>query len=69
MKNIGGMKLYEVEDLVRLLKISRVTVQAYLRAGRIRGVKIGKRWHVTDSNLRDFLSGDTKASDSAGRAR
>ncbi len=69
MKNIGGTKLYEVEDLVKMLKISRVTVQAYLRAGRIRGVKIGKRWHVTDSNLRDFLSGNTKGRDSADRAR
>ncbi len=69
MKNIGGMKLYEVEDLVRMLKLSRVTVQAYLRADRIRGVKIGKRWHVTDSNLRDFLTGNTKGKDSAGRSR
>lgn len=67
MKNIGGMKLYEVEDLVKLLKVSRVTVQAYLRAGKIRGVKIGKRWHVTDSNLRDFLSGNTGARGPADR--
>ncbi|HBX43823.1 MAG: hypothetical protein JSV28_06755 [Deltaproteobacteria bacterium] len=42
-----------------MLKLSRITVQAYLRAGRMKGVKIGKRWHVTDKNLRDFLSGDT----------
>lgn len=57
MKTIDGMKLYEVEDLVKMLKISRITVQAYLRAGRMKGVKIGKRWHVTDRNLKDFLSG------------
>jgi len=69
MKNISGMKLYEVEDLVKMLKVSRVTVQAYLRAGRIRGVKIGKRWHVTDSNLRDFLTGNAKERDSADRGR
>lgn len=58
MKTIDGIKLYEVEDLVRMLKISRITVQAYLRTGRMKGVKIGKRWHVTDKNLRAFLSGD-----------
>ena len=62
VKKISGMKLYEVEDLVRMMRLSRVTVQAYLRAGRIRGVKIGKRWHVTESNLKDFLSGNTKPS-------
>ena len=60
MKTINGTKLYEVEDLVRMLNLSRVTVQGYLRAGRIRGVKIGKRWHVTDKNLKDFLSGKTE---------
>ena len=43
-----------------MLNLSRVTVQTYLRAGRIRGVKIGKRWHVTEKNLKDFLSGNTK---------
>ena len=59
MKTIGGIKLYEVEDLVRMLKVSRITVQAYLRSGRMKGVKIGKRWHVTEKNLKDFLSGET----------
>ena len=60
MKIINGIKLYEVEDLVKMLKLSRVSVQAYLRTGRMKGVKIGKRWHVTDENLKAFLSGDTK---------
>lgn len=61
MKIIDGIKLYEVEDLVKMLKLSRVSVQAYLRTGRMKGVKIGKRWHVTDENLRTFLSGDTES--------
>lgn len=60
MKIIDGTKLYEVEDLVAMLKVSRITVQGYLRSGRIKGVKIGKRWHVTEKNLKDFLSGDTQ---------
>ena len=63
MKIIDGIKLYEVEDLVRMLKLSRVSVQAYLRAGRIKGVKIGKQWHVSKANLEDFLSGKTDRGD------
>jgi len=59
LKIIDGTKLYEVEDLVRMLGLSRVTVQTYLRAGRIKGIKIGKRWHVSEKNLKDFLTGDT----------
>ena len=64
MKIINGTKLYEVEDLEKMLDLSRITVQAYLRAGRIRGVKIGKRWHVTEKNLKDFLSGNTETGNS-----
>jgi predicted site-specific integrase-resolvase len=60
LKIIDGTKLYEVEDLVAMLKVSRITVQGYLRSGKIKGIKIGKRWHVTEKNLRDFLSGDTQ---------
>ena len=60
LKEIDGTKLYEVEDLVAMLKVSRITVQGYLRSGRIKGVKIGKRWHATEKNLKDFLSGDTQ---------
>lgn len=58
MKKIGGMKLYDVKDLAKMLKVSRVTVQSYLRAGRIKGIKIGKQWQVTDANLKKFLSGN-----------
>lgn len=60
MKIIDGTKLYEVEDLVAMLKVSRITVQGYLRSGRIKGIKIGKRWHVTEKNLKDFLSGNSQ---------
>ncbi len=64
MKIIDGVKLYEVEDLVKMMKLSRVSVQAYLRMGKMKGVKIGKRWHVTDENLKAFLSGDTETRES-----
>ncbi len=64
MKIIDGVKLYEVEDLVKMMKLSRVSVQAYLRTGRMKGVKIGKHWHITDENLKAFLSGDTETRES-----
>jgi len=57
MKVISGIKVYEVEDLIELLDLNRVTVQKMLREGRMTGVKFGKRWHVTEDNLKDFLAG------------
>lgn len=59
MRVVNGMKIYDVEDLVKLLGITRVSVQRYLREGKIRGIKIGRSWQVTEGNLKAFLSGET----------
>jgi len=59
MKVINGMKVYEIEDLVELLGMSRVSIQRYLREGRIKGIKFGRKWHVTENNLKAFFSGET----------
>jgi len=59
MKVIDGMKVYEVEDLVELLGMSRVSVQRYLREGRIKGIKLARKWHVTENHLKAFFSGET----------
>ena len=61
MKVISGIKVFEVEDLMDLLGLNRITVQKMLRTGKIKGVKFGKRWHVAEENLKDFLTGKTEA--------
>ena len=50
-------KLYSVEDLAKILPITRLTIRAYFRKGRIKGHKIGKNWYVTKENLDAFLEG------------
>jgi len=57
---IINTKLYSVEDLVDLLKLSDRTVRAYLREGKIKARKIGLRWRVTEANLKKFLEVEDK---------
>ena len=57
---IINTKLYSVEDLVTLLKLSDRTVRAYLREGKIKARKIGLRWRVTEANLKKFLEVEDK---------
>jgi len=40
------------------LPITPLIIREYLRAGKIKGHKIGKKWYVTKENLEAFLSGD-----------
>ena len=60
MITIINTKLYSVEDLVDILKLSDRTVRAYLREGKIKARKIGLRWRVTEDNLRKFLEVEDK---------
>ncbi len=57
----AAFKIYRAEELSHILKLSITSVQSYLRKGRIKGVKIGREWGVSEKNLRAFLDGDTPA--------
>ena len=54
---IRGEKYYLVEDLVKILPLTKNTIRAYLRHGRIRGQKLGKLFYVSNTDLRAFLDG------------
>jgi len=51
-------ELYSVKELEKILPITPLTVRAYIRAGKIRGSKIGKSWFVSKEDLEAFLEGD-----------
>ena len=55
---IGKKQFYNVEALSKMLFIPVETVRLYIRRGRIKGLKIGKRWLVSVENLDKFLSGE-----------
>jgi excisionase family DNA binding protein len=61
-KKIGSLTLYSVDDLHELLGISKMTLRAYLREGKLKGRKLGVQWFVTEEAIRDYF--DT-AGDSA----
>ena len=56
-RKIGDLKLYSVDDLHELLGISKMTIRAYLREGKLRGRKMGVKWFVTEEALRDYFDG------------
>ena len=48
--------IYKPAELMRVLGLGRNTVYALLRSGRIRSVKIGRRYLVTQEALHEFLT-------------
>lgn len=47
--------LYNVNDLMRLLKVTRVTVLRYINQKKIRAFKVGHSWLVTKDALDEFI--------------
>jgi excisionase family DNA binding protein len=59
----GVPRVYTVHELAHILRLHEETVRALLRAGRLKGIKLGPHatlagrfeWRVTDQALRQFL--------------
>jgi excisionase family DNA binding protein len=54
-KQIGSLVLFSVDDLHEQLGLSKMTIRAYLRDGKIRGRKLGVQWYVTEQALHDYF--------------
>lgn len=53
---IQSKPVYTLNEIAELLGVSRASVGRFVRAGRLRVVRIGQRTvRVTDEALRDFL--------------
>ena len=62
-KKIGSLTLYSVDDLHELLGISKMTLRAYLREGRLKGRKLGVQWYVTEESIRNYFSEEEESSE------
>lgn len=62
--NIEAIKsrCYSLTDISEALGITRRTLCDYIKAGKLKGAKLGGKWIITQENLDAFLAGtDTAA--------
>lgn len=59
-KHLGNLTLYSVDDLHEQLGLSKMTIRAYLREGKIRARKLGVQWYVTEEALREYFAEPAK---------
>lgn len=55
---MADIKVYTINEVVDILKVTRRTVYTYLAEGKLKAIKMGKYWRVTEDNLKEFLSAD-----------
>ena len=55
------MKVYQVNDLIELLKVTRLTIYNDIKAGKLKGNKIGNKWIFTEEAVKNYIEGESKA--------
>ena len=54
------MQVYRVDEVARMLKVSRITVLRWIKDGRLRARKLGKGYRITERDLELFLNADKR---------
>lgn len=55
IRKMQGMLFYDTQDLEEILGLTNISVRQYLSSGKIKAIKIKKRWLVSEKNLNIFL--------------
>ena len=50
--------LYTTEQVAELLQIHPLTVLKYIKLGKLRAVKLGRVYRITDACLQEFLQNE-----------
>lgn len=58
MKEILGVKLYDIDEVATLLGVRRAAAYQYAATGRIKYQTIGGKRYVTEEAIREFIFGD-----------
>ncbi len=53
-------KIYTIEEVSIIVKIPVPTLYKHLTRGKLKGVKLGRHWRITESNLKEYLSIEDK---------
>ena len=64
---MNELKIYSLEEVADILKVSRRTLYTYVKEGKLSAVKMGKYWRVSHENLQAFISTGTTVSDANRR--
>lgn len=52
---IQGIQFYTVLEVAAELQISSMTVRSYIKDGRLTAKKLGRRYLITDTDIKKFI--------------
>lgn len=55
MNETQEIKVYTLDEVAKILKVTKRTIYNYIKGGQLVAVKIGREWRVTERELKFFL--------------
>ena len=49
------MKLYDLDEVVELLGLNIQTIRIYIKEGKLKASKVGRKYVVTEDAIKEFL--------------
>lgn len=56
--DLEKLKVYSLTEIEPILGVTHRTLLTYIKDGRLKGVKIGGKWKVSEDNLKKFINGE-----------
>ncbi len=57
---MSDLKTYTLKEVADILKVTRRSIYNYIKGGKLKAVKIGREWRVTEDALKEFLDKGTE---------
>ena len=55
MKEIFGVKHYDIKETAEMLGISTTSIQNYIKSGNMKAAKVGGRWLLKEEDIKVYL--------------
>lgn len=52
----GDTKFYTLDEIAKAFNVTKITIRSYLKEGKLRGEKMGKRWYVSEESIKEFFN-------------
>lgn len=57
-KKLETITLYTLTEIEPILGVTHRTLLTYMKEGRLKGVKVGGKWKISEENLMKFINGE-----------
>lgn len=49
------IRLYDLKEASKIVKVTRQTLYNHIKAGKLKAVKIGQAYKITEANLKQYI--------------